>query len=166
MNANSFKNEEPPIRKAKSEILHQSDLFQNSMLEEILNSLPNIGFIVNKERQIVFANQILLDMLGMRNLDEMLGARLGEILQCVNSQNYIHGCGTGEACRYCGCVQVVLESQKLQSRVSGECRKNSIFESDLVSFNLSITAQPLVINKEQFIRYLFWTLAIKKEKSY
>lgn len=111
-------------------------------INDILNSLPYIAAILNEHRQILFSNQAMLDLLGISSGDILVGKRPGEAFQCIHSDEHEGGCGTAEACRYCGAVQVILESQKTGKRASNECRITSRINGVLVPFDLQITAMP------------------------
>ena len=69
----------PAKRKSLEEIREEAKEFFKTHFEEILNSIPNITIIVNEERQVVFLNQIILQMLGIKNIEAAMGSRPGEI---------------------------------------------------------------------------------------
>jgi len=144
----------PAKRKSPEEIqgeFKEVKGFFNTYFEEILNSIPNMALVVNKERQVVFLNQPILQMLGIRSIEEVMGSRPGEIFNCIHSKDYIHGCGTGRDCRYCGAVNAVIQSLKTNEMSTCECRITSNFEGNMVSFDLNITAQPFFLNKNVYV---------------
>ncbi|MFX1426675.1 MAG: ATP-binding protein [Promethearchaeota archaeon] len=141
----------PAERKSLEEIREEVKVIFNTHFEEILNIIPNMALIVNKERQVVFLNQKILQMLGIKNIEAAMGSRPGEIFKCIHSRDFIHGCGTGEACRYCGAVNAVLESLKKNKTTTCESRITSNFDGDLISFDLNITAQPLNLKDKVFV---------------
>ncbi|MDH5559903.1 MAG: PAS domain-containing sensor histidine kinase [Deltaproteobacteria bacterium] len=112
----------PAARAAKSEIerLNQH-IIKLPLLPSIMNAVPNSVMILNKERQIVYANQICLDFLGKDDLSQILGQRPGEALNCIQSKINLAGCGTTKFCQACGAVNAILESQR-SNFDSQECR--------------------------------------------
>lgn len=154
----------PAKRKSLKEVKEEAKLFIKNHYEELLNVLPNIAIIVNEERQVVFLNETVIQMLGIKNIEEVLGARPGEIFNCIHSNDYIHGCGTGENCRYCGAVIVILQSLKTNDRTSGECHLTSNFDGNIVQFDLSVTAQPFDIKEKKFIMVFFSDISNQKRQ--
>lgn len=154
----------PAKRKGLKEVKEEAKLFLKNHYEELLSVFPNIAIIVNEERQVVFLNESVIQMLGIKNIEEVLGARPGEIFNCIHSNDYIHGCGTGENCRYCGAVNVVLQSLKTNDRTSGECHLTSNFDGNIVHFDLSVTAQPFDIKEKKFIMVFFSDISNQKRQ--
>jgi len=81
-------------------------------IEKIINSLPYLDAILNKSRQVVFANKKLLEMFDLEAVENLLGQRPGEVLHCINANREIGGCGTSINCSVCGAVNCILESQR------------------------------------------------------
>ena len=70
------------------------------LLSEFLNAVPDVVLILNSDRQAIFANQSLLDMI-QGEWVQVEGKRPGEILDCVHAVNNHGGCGTTEFGRSC-----------------------------------------------------------------
>ncbi|HUY00187.1 MAG TPA: HAMP domain-containing sensor histidine kinase, partial [Candidatus Deferrimicrobium sp.] len=81
------------------------------------------------------------------DLTSVIGKRPGEILGCVHSSEGEGGCGTSEACTYCGAVNAVLQSQKGKAAVE-DCRL--VLGSEEESYDLRIWAAPLTLADEEF----------------
>jgi len=154
----------PPYRKHLEEIREEANELFKTHFEEILNSLPYNAIIVNEERQVIFLNQNIIQMLGITNIEEALGARPGEIFNCLHSRDYIHGCGTGQNCRYCGAVNVILQSLETNSRTSGECRITSNFEGHVINFDLKVTAQPINLKGNRFVMVFLSDISNQKRR--
>jgi PAS domain-containing protein len=77
----------------------------------IFGAMNGISAIIDKNRQIVYANNEFLELLGVDSIEPILGKRPGEVVSCVNSGTEPSGCGTAKACRYCGVVNAIMESQ-------------------------------------------------------
>ncbi len=141
----------PPERKTGEEIAAEVSFVRTvENLGRLLQDEPEMPLILNQERQMVFANQALIDTLGMKDVSEAFGARPGEIIQCVHSTETAYGCGTAEGCRYCRAVFAVLESQRTKTKVSEECRIVSRMGGQYVSFDLNVTAVPLQFGEQEF----------------
>ncbi|NIQ98500.1 MAG: PAS domain-containing protein, partial [Desulfuromonadales bacterium] len=77
----------------------QLTLFSEGTLSrKLLDSLPSLLAVLNRQRQIVYANQALRDLFGKHRQDLQEGMRPGEALDCIYAKEGDGGCGTGEAC--------------------------------------------------------------------
>ncbi len=133
-----------PDRKTIDDILIQHDMFSSK--EEIkwmIQAMPYIYMVLNHERQIVYANQNLIEYLHLEKLTEILGSRPGEIFGCIHSTEMPGGCGTSEACEYCGFINGLLESQQTKEITVKECLMTT--ENDSLRSN----AEFLVMIKPQ-----------------
>jgi signal transduction histidine kinase len=117
---------------------------------ELLNSLPYVAAILNKQRQIVFTNDVLLETLDNVTIDDILGKRPGEALSCINAFKGSGGCGTSVHCRVCGTVRTVLESQNSGKKAIQESRITSLINGEEVSADFMVSATPFHWNKQEF----------------
>ncbi len=74
----------------------------NPVLEGLLEAVHGLMAVLNEHRQILAINDTLLEMLGTKDLKNVLGLRLGETLHCIHAQTAPGGCGTSEFCPSCG----------------------------------------------------------------
>jgi len=118
---------------------------------QIVKSLPNLGVILDKNRQIVYANEAITSMLGLGTMDKTLGLRPGELVSCIYSDMTEAGCGTSRSCRNCGAVNTILKCIKTQKYEVGECRIHSFLDGQLVPFDFKISCAPLEVNNEFFV---------------
>ncbi|MFX1389770.1 MAG: ATP-binding protein [Promethearchaeota archaeon] len=154
----------PVKRKSIEEVRKEAKFFFQTNFEEILNSIPNMTIIVNQERQVVFLNQSVIELLGITKIEEAMGSRPGEIFNCIHSQDYIHGCGTGENCRYCGAVNAVLQSLKTNKRFACESRITSNINGNTISFDLNVTAQPITLKGNKFVMVFLSDISNQKRQ--
>jgi len=112
------------------------------LLRSLLAVLPYAVVILNNERQAVFANDALLQSVGVKSVNGLLGERPGDFLHCIHRSRHDGGCGTSEQCRYCGTVNAILDSRREGKSVTRECRISSVAEGKPVSLDLEVTASP------------------------
>ena len=77
------------------------------------------------------------------DIEEVLGKRTGEALNCINSDTMKSGCGTSENCQVCGVVNAILKCQETGKTATDECRirvSNGKQEEDCL--DLEVTATP------------------------
>jgi K+-sensing histidine kinase KdpD len=125
-------------------------LESNSYLKELFNALPYVVAILNKDRQIVFSNQVLVDTLKVSDFKELLGKRPGEALHCIHSKTMEAGCGTSENCRVCGAVNTITTSMKENRKVVNECRITSDNDGIEEFFDYEVAASPFKWQGEKY----------------
>lgn len=64
-------------------------------IAQLLNSFIEPAMILNEHRQVVFANDKLLETL-RRQPDDIVGFRPGELFRCIHAWEQEAGCGTGQ----------------------------------------------------------------------
>jgi signal transduction histidine kinase len=138
----------PAERASREEILAQArKLPQIPLLHSFISSVFDIVLVLNKERQIVLANDKFLKFVGARDSGAALGQRFGEALNCIHANESLGGCGTSEFCRACGGIGAILSSQL--GNVSTQ--EWHLTMKDVVEpLELRVYASPLKENDMQF----------------
>jgi hypothetical protein len=153
----------PAIRSTKDEILKEySRLGSQKFFTEIFGAMTGIGAVIDKNRQIVYANDEFLSLLGINTIEPLLGKRPGEVVGCIHSEEETGGCGTSKACEYCGAVNAILESQKSGMKSMKETRISSIIDGKHKSWDLNVSSTPISISGEVF--YVLMLQDISDEK--
>lgn len=130
----------------------------------MLDANPSVAGIINPERQFVFVNEQLLELLGMTELGDILGKRPGEALSCIHAREAAGGCGTSEHCRYCGAVEAILECQKSRSRVTRECRITCSRGDGQDVLDLRVTASHCILDGQDCIILVATDISTEKRK--
>jgi nitrogen fixation/metabolism regulation signal transduction histidine kinase len=119
------------------------------MLTGFLTKIPAIFLVINQDRQIVYINNGALEFTGLKDVAPAISKRPGELIGCIHSNEEVGGCGTAEACTYCGAVNAVLKCQKTGKKTVMDCR--IIVGPDHTAYDLRVWASPLNIKNEKFI---------------
>ncbi|MBN1215416.1 MAG: HAMP domain-containing histidine kinase [Candidatus Lokiarchaeota archaeon] len=147
-------------RASKEYILKQNELIKNiEYLSIFLEKIPSITLIINQYRQIIYMNKVALEFSKIDEISEVLGKRPGEAMDCIHSYETEGGCGTTEACSYCGALNVILKSQDGVSAVEDG---RFILGKKKNAFDLRIWSSPFIFENNQF--YLVTIQDIKHEK--
>lgn len=156
----------PAERAGNQELENDFELFRSfENLGDIINGLPYIALILNKQRQLVFTNQFLVDLLGAKNISELVGKRPGELVNCVHSSTNEGGCGTSESCRYCGAVNAIMECLRTGQRAQGECRITAHSpEGGEVSYDFFVSAAPFHHNGNDYVVLSFNDISNEKRR--
>jgi len=150
----------PAERAHVSDLINQRDIFlQNNLLCEVLDAVPDVLLILNRQRQIVYSNHVVKSLLEEDNYKSVLGMRPGELLNCVHSTETKGGCGTSEFCKTCGAVNAIINNQKRIADVQ-ECRITQ--NGGLDALDLRVYATPLSIDGIDFT--IFSVIDISHEK--
>lgn len=129
----------------------------------ILNAVDSFMVILNKDRQIVAANQNFLELLNISQND-LLGKRLGECLKCINAQEAPSGCGTSKKCKYCGAVLSILESFQGKITVADECGILIKNDNGYAAAEFKVRATPLFVGESQFTVVVLTDISGQKRK--
>jgi len=100
--------------------------------------------VLNDHRQIVFANEHLMSLVGFLSLASIIGRRLGEVFMCHHVSANKGGCGTSKHCRECALAQALEKCMNGGGLQKGVCR----LRSDLVQIDhvpIAFTIIPLLI---------------------
>lgn len=151
----------PPARVDNFLIKKDAYKFRNhDVLNLIANAVSTMLVILNRERQIVFANNLFLNFLNLTNNEKVLGKRPGEAINCIHSKIMEAGCGTSEFCRACGAVRAILESQ-MGEQSERECR---IITCKNEALDLKVIATPYTDNNNSYTIFAIHDISHEKRK--
>ena len=129
----------PPERAELSVLKKDAAFFKkNDPLNKIADAVSTMLLVLNRQRQIVYANNLFLLSFSESDINNLIGKRPGEAVNCIHAYKTGEGCGTTEFCRSCGAVEAILESQ-LGKKSEKECR---IVTCNNNALDLRITATP------------------------
>lgn len=151
-----------PDRNSDEELRNQIINFDDKdLFAHLLDSTPNYLIVLNINRQIVFANKAIRELLDENLYSNIFGMRLGEVLDCKNAFENGGGCGTSEFCRNCGAVNAILSSLKGNEDVQ-ECR--IIRKQDQEALDLRVWTKPLELNGEKYSIFTFMDISHEKRR--
>lgn len=145
-------------RKFKNQI---ADISHNPIMNTLLESAAGLLIVLNEDRQIVAINHAFLKASGIKNIDDVLGFRLGECLHCAHAFDKPNGCGTTEACVSCGAaiaMMTAIVDDKPDEKICA-----LVTDEDNVTKNLCllIQAKPIVSQGSRWI--LIYAKDVTKE---
>ncbi|MCF7928870.1 MAG: PAS domain-containing sensor histidine kinase [Spirochaetales bacterium] len=149
----------PAERADDAEIeIQKRKLKEEKLLEILFDSVPQPVLILNRQRQIVYANQSAVAYIGKDSTDELIGLRPGEAVSCIHAEEMPGGCGTSMFCSQCGAVRAILSSQA-GTRDTQECR---ITTKSGDALDLRVWATPFSLQGNDFT--IFYINDISNEK--
>jgi signal transduction histidine kinase len=139
----------PAARADNKELQRQIAIFSRiPRLNELYDAVADIVLILNRHRQIVYANKALEDALHLEDRATVYGLRPGEALNCQHSTETHGGCGTTRFCGHCGAARAILLGLR-GKKSTEECHllRNPKGEA----LDLRIVSTPFQFEDESFV---------------
>lgn len=148
-------------RLSDKEMKKQSDFFaENKLLINLIDSVSQMVVILNRERQIVYANKSFYNYCEFSNLESIIGVRSGEALKCIHSNTTPAGCNTADFCRTCGAALAIDQAQ-LGIKSTKECTIETTTNEVL---DLLVTATPFDFEGQDLTVFTILDNGDKKRK--
>jgi nitrogen-specific signal transduction histidine kinase len=156
----------PALRSTKEQLIKEFELVgSQKFFTEMLGVLTGIGAVLDENRQIVYANNDFLSLLGIDELESILGKRPGEVINCIHAEEEPMGCGTSSACAYCGAVTAILESQKSGKKAMKETRITRNIGGKTQSWDMNIMSTPIKLSGSMFYVLVLQDISDEKRRS-
>lgn len=151
----------PAERASKEEIQRQVSHFkENPLIGQLFNAVPDLILLLNKQRQIVFANKSFLNFLGPKDGTSIYGLRSGEVMDCVHWKEF-QGCGTTEFCTVCGAAKAIQYCQQGKK----DCKECHIIQiHNKGHLDLRVWTTPFREGDEQFTIFVVADISHEKRK--
>jgi signal transduction histidine kinase len=133
------------------EVIHRQSatIAADPLTSELLNSVLNYVFILNRQRQIVFVSQNCKDLVSDQPLESLLGLRPGEALGCRHVAGTQASCGSTPFCAECGAAKAFFSSMLGQKQIQ-ECHLTRIINCQPQAVDLLIYAIPFSCKDETY----------------
>lgn len=142
-----------PAEKASDEALQRalSFLTANPVIDSVMQAISSLVIVMNEQRQIICANNAMLAHLGIDNIDSILGARLGNALQCIHAQEAPHGCGTTQFCSTCGAAISMVTSLELNKPVEKICAVTLNVQGVPADYSFQVRSAPIHFEGNRYL---------------
>jgi nitrogen-specific signal transduction histidine kinase len=163
----------PPQRASVETVLAQNrELAAQSTFARLVDTLPDLVMVVNRERQVVYAStalEALTHATGVQGAPgapgALLGQRPGEVLGCTHAGEAVDGCGASPPCELCGAARAIAETQASGRPASQECRLTVRQHGREVALNYSVSAAPFSLGSDDFVLVSFRDISQEKRKA-
>ncbi len=121
------------------------------VVDGVLQVVNGVVAVINESRQILAVNRRMLEMLGVDQVEALIGLRPGEAIGCVHAGDEPDGCGTTAYCRTCGAAMAMAVSLADDCPVERRCVatvQRGGHERDLV---LGVRAVPVRVDHTRLI---------------
>ncbi|QAZ66483.1 sensor histidine kinase [Solidesulfovibrio carbinolicus] len=140
----------PSERACPEDIDRQFAVLSQHAIPLVLNAMPIIAMVLNRQRQVVHGNRKFADVLGIADIREALGKRPGEAFRCVHADEHPGGCGTSEFCAHCGAVRSILLGLAGTDNVQ-ECAINRDTGSGIEALDLRVSSASVHLDAEPYL---------------
>ena len=124
------------------------------------DAVPNVILVVNRTRQIVYANSKVHQFGNYSSSKSYLGLRPGELINCAHAYESPGGCGTTTSCQGCGAVNAVLNSLIGKKDVQEVTIHRNNGEKP---FQLRIMTTPVKLNSEDYVIFSIQDIQVEKD---
>ena len=153
----------PAERASGDQINQEADLLiALPLLGQLLDSIPDIVLILNEQRQIVFANQAIVEALDITDRRKIYGLRPGESFDCIHSDETISECGTTSFCKTCGAVNAILSGLRGKKKIE-ECQISQKKSGN--AFDLRVAATPFKAGNYSFVIFVVTDISHEKRRN-
>ncbi len=154
----------PAARADAQTLKRQAEFFSEAHItRHLLDAIPNILLILNEQRQIVYTNKALMDLVGVDASAMLHGMRPGEVLECAEAGKAVGGCGTSDICSTCGAVLATLAGLSGTSDVR-ECCITRTVNGQTQSMDLRVWVTPLEYHGERFCIFAVTDISHEKRR--
>lgn len=132
------------------------------VVETILEIASGLLLILNQDRQIVAVNHGLVEMLGISDIQSVLGFRFGAIMSCPNADQAPAGCGTTPQCVTCGAAiatMACIDDGVPSEQICAIPRQQTTGQADV---SLLVSTRPVTIGGHEWV--LFFARDVTREQ--
>lgn len=151
----------PAERTDRATLLQQHQAWiEQEQTRLIGDAVPNVILVVNRTRQIVYANSKVQQFGNYSSSKSYLGLRPGELINCAHAYESPGGCGTTTSCQGCGAVNAVLNSLIGKIDVQEVTIHRNSGEKP---FQLRIMTTPVKLNSEDYVIFSIQDIQVEKD---
>lgn len=117
----------------------------------LLDSIGGMLAVLDEHRQLVTVNDSLMKVLGVEDIEKVLGLRLGEAMHCIHAHEEPAGCGTTKFCSTCGAAIAMVTSLSSGKPSERLCALKVEHEGEVQELALMVKVNPMTINGQVFL---------------
>ncbi len=154
------------LRTDYNEIKTYYDIISNNQeIINIIDSIPLWVLLLNEHRQAVYFNQKLFHDVKAASIEDIIGKRPGEILNCQYSELNEAGCGNSVFCQYCGAVTAIVNSYEGNTQIE-ECRIIRNINGLKHALDLEVTVSSLNLENKDYTLFVIQDISDKNRRQY
>jgi signal transduction histidine kinase len=123
----------------------------NPVIDALLKTVSGLLAVLNEHRQILAINDAFLNMLGIEDIEHVLGLRTGQVIGCIHSDAKDGGCEKSTQCTTCGAAIAMASCLSGNAPVEKECALTIEQSGKRKDLFLRIRACPISIDGRRMI---------------
>ncbi len=136
----------------------------NELVTQLLKSANGLLAVLNKYRQTIVVNEVLLKLIGIDKADDVFGLRPGEALACRFAELAPSGCGTGETCASCGAAIAIVSALEKNRPKEMDCVLSSRKNGKETDYFFNIKASPFEFTGKKYILLFINDITKQRER--
>jgi signal transduction histidine kinase len=106
-----------------------------------------------------------MDMLGVRDADQLLGLRPGEAIECVYAHEEADGCGTSQFCSTCGAAIAIVVALGTDRPAERQCAIVAERAGKQVDLYFQVRCCPVVVEGRRFLLLFLRDISAEQERA-
>jgi hypothetical protein len=123
----------------------------NPVIDALLKTVSGLLAVLNENRQILAINNAFLNMLGIDDIEQVLGLRPGQVIGCIHRSANDGGCETSAQCTTCSAAIAMVSCLHDNAPVEKECALTVEQDGKTKDLFLRIRACPISIDGRRMI---------------
>jgi Histidine kinase-, DNA gyrase B-, and HSP90-like ATPase len=137
---------------------------ENPIFQAVLESTEGLVMVLDEHRQVLAANDELLEALDLPAEGAVLGLRPGEVLDCTHVEEGPSGCGTSKACSKCGAILAILAAHTHQHPAEDECYLSFHRKGRLEAVEFRVRATPMLVGDHRLTVLVLVDISAQKRR--
>jgi nitrogen-specific signal transduction histidine kinase len=156
----------PAVRASREMLRKEIEIIsQNPVIDMVMDVIGGLVAILNEHRQIIAINKTLLKTLGIDDVEEALGLRLGEAIQCIHAHENPGGCGTSRYCSTCGAAIAIVTSLAHDSNETRTCEVAVERDGKKMDLCFQVRCLPLSFRGERFLLLFLQDITLQQQRA-
>lgn len=156
----------PVERAAPQELDHDMRVLSESpFVDGLMQAAGGFLAVLNEQRQILVVNDAFLRRLGIEDVKEVFGLRLGEALACVHACDEVGGCGTGPLCATCGAVIAMMAALSSNTPQQRQCVATVRKNDKAMDFYFVIHCSPVEVGDTRYLLLFLQDVTVSQNRA-
>lgn len=137
----------------------------NAFINGLMTIANGLFAVLNDKRQVIALNDSFIKLLGIEDIEQVLGLRPGECVNCVHACEMPGGCGTSQYCATCGAVLSIIaamETRQPQERICALTVEKDNQKQDLY---FSVRSCPLVVDGSLYVLLFLQDISMQQHRA-
>ena len=137
----------------------------NQLIDALLTTACGLFAVLNDKRQLIAINRAFLKALDVKEVDSLVGYRLGEVIKCEFAHAYPNGCGTTIACTTCGAAIAMASTLNNKESFESNCIIKSKDNGVVTDLMFNVKTRYVEIEQYKFVLVFLRDITREQELS-